>query len=105
LSTEQLILLVWAWRPDAEFIVLNDVSLFASLQRPERFNAAMLTFVGKVPPYVNIAMVFILPLLENRSFSLNLENLRFRVGPGSLLILNLVRDGIEPLTPAFQGWL
>jgi len=34
--------------PDAEFIVLNAVSHFAPLQRPEQFNTAMLAFVGKV---------------------------------------------------------
>ncbi len=36
--------------PDAELIVLNAVSHFAPLQRPEQFNAAMLEFVGKVLP-------------------------------------------------------
>jgi pimeloyl-ACP methyl ester carboxylesterase len=36
--------------PDAEFIVLNGVSHFAPLQRPEQFNAAMLEFLGKVLP-------------------------------------------------------
>jgi pimeloyl-ACP methyl ester carboxylesterase len=36
--------------PDAEFIVLNAVSHFAPLQRPEQFNAVMLAFVGKVLP-------------------------------------------------------
>ncbi|NYF79378.1 pimeloyl-ACP methyl ester carboxylesterase [Granulicella arctica] len=34
--------------PGAEFIVLNAVSHFAPLQRPERFNAAILAFVAKV---------------------------------------------------------
>ncbi|MCU1248814.1 MAG: alpha/beta hydrolase [Edaphobacter sp.] len=34
--------------PGAEFLLLKDVSHFAPLQRPEQFNAAMLTFVGKV---------------------------------------------------------
>lgn len=34
--------------PGAEFIVLNAVSHFAPLQRPEQFNAAMLAFAGKV---------------------------------------------------------
>ena len=34
--------------PGAEFIVLNDVSHFAPLQRPEQFNTAMLAFFGKV---------------------------------------------------------
>jgi pimeloyl-ACP methyl ester carboxylesterase len=36
--------------PGAEFIFLNDVSHFAPLQRPEKFNAAMLEFVGKILP-------------------------------------------------------
>jgi pimeloyl-ACP methyl ester carboxylesterase len=36
--------------PDAEFIVLKNVSHFAPLQRPEQFNTAMLEFVGKVLP-------------------------------------------------------
>jgi len=36
--------------PDAEFILLNDVSHFAPLQRPEQFNAAILEFVAKVLP-------------------------------------------------------
>ena len=36
--------------PDAEFIVLNAVSHFAPLQRPEQFNTAMLEFAGKVLP-------------------------------------------------------
>jgi pimeloyl-ACP methyl ester carboxylesterase len=36
--------------PVAEFVVLNAVSHFAPLQRPEQFNAAMLAFVGKVLP-------------------------------------------------------
>jgi pimeloyl-ACP methyl ester carboxylesterase len=36
--------------PAAEFIVLNGVSHFAPLQRPDQFNAAMLEFVGKVLP-------------------------------------------------------
>ena len=36
--------------PGAEFIVLNGVSHFAPLQRPEQFNTAMLAFVGKVLP-------------------------------------------------------
>ena len=34
--------------PNAELIVLNGVSHFAPLQRPEQFNAAMLAFVDKV---------------------------------------------------------
>jgi pimeloyl-ACP methyl ester carboxylesterase len=34
--------------PEADFIVLNAVSHFAPLQRPEQFNAAMLKFVSKV---------------------------------------------------------
>src|SRR5258708_8359726 len=36
--------------PEAEFIVLNAVSHFAPLQRPEQFNMAILEFVGKVLP-------------------------------------------------------
>jgi pimeloyl-ACP methyl ester carboxylesterase len=36
--------------PGAEFIVLNDVSHFAPLQRPEQFNTALLALVGKVLP-------------------------------------------------------
>jgi pimeloyl-ACP methyl ester carboxylesterase len=36
--------------PNAEFVVLNGVSHFAPLQRPEQFNAAMLAFLGKVLP-------------------------------------------------------
>ncbi|HSU30385.1 MAG TPA: alpha/beta hydrolase [Bryobacteraceae bacterium] len=36
--------------PDAEFIVLDGVSHFAPLQRPEQFNTAMLQFAGKVLP-------------------------------------------------------
>jgi pimeloyl-ACP methyl ester carboxylesterase len=36
--------------PSAEFILLNGVSHFAPLQRPEQFNAAMLGFVGRVLP-------------------------------------------------------
>ena len=36
--------------PNAEFIVLNNVSHFAPLQRPEQFNTAMLEFVGSVLP-------------------------------------------------------
>jgi pimeloyl-ACP methyl ester carboxylesterase len=34
--------------PDAEFIVLNGVSHFAPLQRPEQFNTTVLAFIGKV---------------------------------------------------------
>jgi pimeloyl-ACP methyl ester carboxylesterase len=34
--------------PDAEFIVLNGVSHFAPLQRPEQFTTAVLVFIGKV---------------------------------------------------------
>lgn len=34
--------------PNAEFIVLPGVSHFAPLQRPERFNSAMLKFLGRV---------------------------------------------------------
>ena len=34
--------------PNAEFIYLPSVSHFAPLQRPEQFNTAMLTFLGKV---------------------------------------------------------
>jgi pimeloyl-ACP methyl ester carboxylesterase len=36
--------------PDAEFTILNGVSHFAPLQRPEQFNDVMLGFVGKVLP-------------------------------------------------------
>jgi pimeloyl-ACP methyl ester carboxylesterase len=36
--------------PNAEFSVLNAVSHFAPLQRPEQFNTAILEFVGKVLP-------------------------------------------------------
>jgi pimeloyl-ACP methyl ester carboxylesterase len=36
--------------PHAELMVLNDVSHFAPLQRPEQFNAAILEFAGKVLP-------------------------------------------------------
>jgi pimeloyl-ACP methyl ester carboxylesterase len=36
--------------PNAEFILLDGVSHFAPLQRPEQFNAAMLKFVGRVLP-------------------------------------------------------
>ncbi len=34
--------------PNAELVVLNGVSHFAPLQRPEQFNAAILAFLGKV---------------------------------------------------------
>jgi pimeloyl-ACP methyl ester carboxylesterase len=34
--------------PNAEFVVLNGVSHFAPLQRPEQFNSSMMAFVGKV---------------------------------------------------------
>ena len=36
--------------PNAEFIVLDGVSHFAPLQRPDQFNTAMLKFVSKVLP-------------------------------------------------------
>ncbi len=36
--------------PNAELVVLNGVSHFAPLQRPEQFNTAMLAFVGKILP-------------------------------------------------------
>jgi pimeloyl-ACP methyl ester carboxylesterase len=36
--------------PNAEWVVLNGVSHFAPVQRPEQFNIAMLAFVGQVPP-------------------------------------------------------
>ena len=36
--------------PSAEFVALNGVSHFAPLQRPERFNCAMLVFIAKVQP-------------------------------------------------------
>ena len=34
--------------PKAEFVLLRNVSHFAPLQRPEQFNAAILTFLDKV---------------------------------------------------------
>jgi pimeloyl-ACP methyl ester carboxylesterase len=34
--------------PGAEFILLPGVSHFAPLQRPEKFNSVMLTFLGKL---------------------------------------------------------
>ncbi len=36
--------------PNAELVILNGVSHFAPLQRPEQFNTAMLAFFGKVLP-------------------------------------------------------
>ena len=36
--------------PNAELVLLNDVSHFAPLQRPEQFNTAMLTFLRRVLP-------------------------------------------------------
>jgi pimeloyl-ACP methyl ester carboxylesterase len=36
--------------PRAEFVLLQGVSHFAPLQRPEQFNKAVLTFLGKVLP-------------------------------------------------------
>jgi pimeloyl-ACP methyl ester carboxylesterase len=36
--------------PNAELVVLNGVSHFAPLQRPEQFNAAVLAFLGKILP-------------------------------------------------------
>jgi pimeloyl-ACP methyl ester carboxylesterase len=36
--------------PDAEFVLLNEVSHFAPLQRPDLFNAAMLKFAQEVLP-------------------------------------------------------
>jgi pimeloyl-ACP methyl ester carboxylesterase len=36
--------------PNAELVLLPGVSHFAPLQRPKQFNAAMLTFLGKVLP-------------------------------------------------------
>jgi pimeloyl-ACP methyl ester carboxylesterase len=36
--------------PNAESVVLNGVSHFAPLQRPEQFNAAMLAFISKTLP-------------------------------------------------------
>jgi pimeloyl-ACP methyl ester carboxylesterase len=36
--------------PDAEFVLLEGVSHFAPLQRPEQFNAAVLGFVRRVLP-------------------------------------------------------
>jgi pimeloyl-ACP methyl ester carboxylesterase len=37
--------------PDAEFVLLNGVSHFAPLQRPEQFNTAMLAFLSKTLPH------------------------------------------------------
>jgi pimeloyl-ACP methyl ester carboxylesterase len=36
--------------PNAAFVLLDGVSHFAPLQRPEQFNTAMLAFIGKVQP-------------------------------------------------------
>jgi pimeloyl-ACP methyl ester carboxylesterase len=36
--------------PNGDLFILNGVSHFAPLQRPEQFNTAMLAFVGKVLP-------------------------------------------------------
>jgi pimeloyl-ACP methyl ester carboxylesterase len=36
--------------PNGDLVILNGVSHFAPLQRPEQFNTAMLAFVGKVLP-------------------------------------------------------
>jgi pimeloyl-ACP methyl ester carboxylesterase len=36
--------------PNAEFLLLNDVSHFAPLQRPGQFNSAMLAFISKTLP-------------------------------------------------------
>jgi pimeloyl-ACP methyl ester carboxylesterase len=36
--------------PDAQFLILNGVSHFAPLQRPEQFNTAILEFAGNVLP-------------------------------------------------------
>ncbi|HEY4048817.1 MAG TPA: alpha/beta hydrolase [Acidobacteriaceae bacterium] len=36
--------------PNAEFVLLNAVSHFAPLQRPEQFNTAILEFAGKILP-------------------------------------------------------
>jgi pimeloyl-ACP methyl ester carboxylesterase len=36
--------------PGASFVLLNGVSHFAPLQRPEQFNTAMLEFVDEVSP-------------------------------------------------------
>ena len=36
--------------PNAHFVLLNDVTHFAPLQRPELFNAAILEFLGKTLP-------------------------------------------------------
>jgi len=36
--------------PNAELIILDSVSHFAPLQRPEQFNAAMLAFIRRVLP-------------------------------------------------------
>src|SRR5450755_4593324 len=37
--------------PNAEFVLLNGVSHFAPLQRPEQFNTAMLAFISKTLPH------------------------------------------------------
>lgn len=34
--------------PNAELVILNDVSHFAPMQRPAQFNAAVLAFLGKI---------------------------------------------------------
>ena len=39
--------------PNAQFILLNGVSHFAPLQRPEQFNSAMLAFIGKTQTEVS----------------------------------------------------
>jgi pimeloyl-ACP methyl ester carboxylesterase len=36
--------------PNAELVVLNGVSHFAPLQRPEQFNTTMLAFLSRVLP-------------------------------------------------------
>jgi pimeloyl-ACP methyl ester carboxylesterase len=36
--------------PNAEFVLLNGVSHFAPLQRPEQFNTVMFDFLEKVLP-------------------------------------------------------
>src|SRR5713101_475938 len=36
--------------PNAEFVLLNGVSHFAPLQRPQEFNTAMLAFISKALP-------------------------------------------------------
>ena len=41
--------------PNAEFVLLNGVSHFAPLQRPDQFSKVLLTFLGKILPQNQIA--------------------------------------------------